>query len=91
MMHEVKPSLKRILKKIRKKDRALYERVLKKIQEIITSSVEEIEHYKNLRYDMKDSKRVHVGSFVLVFRFDKRRNFISFEDFQHHDFIYVGE
>lgn len=89
MIYEIKPSLKKILKKIWKKDKVLYERILKKIYEIINSSAEEVEHYKNLRYDMKDLKRVQVGSFVLVFKFDKENEFISFEDFQHHDFIYL--
>ena len=37
---------------------------------------------------MKDSKRVHIGHFVLVFNFDKNKNLISFEDFDHHDVIY---
>ena len=44
--------------------------------------------YKNLRYDMKEFKRAHVGHFVLVFKFDKMNNFILFSDFEHHDVIY---
>jgi len=49
---------------------------------------ESIEHFKNLRYDMKDSKRVHIGHFVLVFSFNKAQNLVSFEDYDHHDNIY---
>ena len=49
----------------------------------------DIEHYKNLRYDMKDSKRVHIGHFVLVFSFDKFKNLVSFEDYDHHNNIYL--
>ena len=79
-------TLKKILNKLFKKDKDLYHRVLKKINEIINSS--NIEHYKNLRYDLKDYKRVHVGQFVLAFKFDKKNNFIHFEDFDHHDNIY---
>ncbi len=78
--------LKRKLKKISKKNNQLYERVLKKIEEIINST--NVEHYKNLRYNMKDSKRAHVGSFVLVFQFDKNKNEIKFDDFQHHNKVY---
>jgi len=37
---------------------------------------------------MKDSKRVHLGHFVLVFQFDKKNNKIKFDDFDHHDNIY---
>ncbi len=84
--YEIKPSLQKILQKLSKKDKSLYEQALKKIEEIINSY--DIEHYKNLRYDMKESKRVHVGHFVLVFSFDKKSNTISFDDFDHHDNIY---
>lgn len=85
--YEIKPNLQNILKKLSKKDRVLYERVMNKIEEIINSY--DVEHYKNLRYDMKDLKSVHVGSFVLVFEFIKPENKISFEDFDHHDKIYA--
>jgi len=84
--YEIKPNLQKILNKLSKKDKSLYEQVIKKIEEVINSY--DIEHYKNLRYNMKDSKRVHIGHFVLVFNFDKNKNLISFEDFDHHDVIY---
>lgn len=82
----VSDKLNETLKKVSKKDTLLYERVLKKMKEIINS--DDIEHYKNLRYDMKDSKRAHVGHFVLIFGFDKNIDEISFDDFDHHDRIY---
>jgi len=87
-MHIYKYSdkLKKILKKLSKKNKQLYEQVLKKIDEIINSY--NVDTYKNLRYNMKDYKGVHVGHFVLVFEFDKNKNIISFEDFDHHDNIY---
>ena len=83
---EIKPELDRILKKLFKKNKLLYEQIIKKIEEVVESY--DIEHYKNLRYDMKDSKRVHIGHFVLIFSYDKKTDFISFEDFDHHDKIY---
>lgn len=84
--YEIKSPLQKILNKLSKKDKKLYEQILKKIDEIINS--ESIEHYKNLRYDLKEFKRVHIGHFVLVFKFNKNNNLISFEDFKHHDKIY---
>lgn len=85
--YEIKPHLQKILNKLFKKDKVAYEAVLKKIEEIINCT--DIEHYKNLRYDMKDKKRVHlVGSFVLVFNYDKALNFVSFLDYDHHNNIY---
>ena len=84
--YKIKPRLKRILKKLFKKDREAYERVMDKIEEVITSS--DVEHYKNLRYNLKEFKRVQIGSFVLIFRFDKSNKIIDFENYDHHDKIY---
>mgnify|MGYP001571009901 CR=1 FL=1 len=86
MIYEILPSLQKKLNKLSKKDRALYEQVFSKIEEVISSA--DVEHYKNLRHDLKDKKRVHIGHFVLVFRFIKQENKIIFDDFDHHDNIY---
>ena len=64
----------------------MYQRILDKIQEIINSDPE---HYKNLRHDLKEFKRVQIGSFVLVFKFVKSEDKLYFEDFDHHDKIYL--
>ncbi|MBU3913242.1 MAG: type II toxin-antitoxin system RelE/ParE family toxin [Nanoarchaeota archaeon] len=84
--YEVISHLQKILNKLSKKDKSTYEQVIKKIEEILNSS--DIEHYKNLRYNLSDKKRVHVGHFVLVFSFIKPENKIKFLDFDHHDVIY---
>ena len=85
--YEIKPNLGAILKKLSKKEKVQYLALMNKIQEIINSG--NIEHYKNLKYDLSAFKRVHVmGSFVLIFKYDKKNNIISFEDYDHHDVIY---
>ncbi len=78
--------LERTLKKLNKKDKLLLERTLSKINEIVNSY--NIENYKNLKKPLNEYKRVHVGSFVLIFRYDKSKNVLFFEDLDHHDFIY---
>jgi len=79
--------LKKKLSTAFKKDRKRYKILMKKIEEIINS--DDIGHYKNLRKPLQDFKRVHIDShFVLVFRFEKRKNSIYFYDFDHHDEIY---
>jgi YafQ family addiction module toxin component len=83
---DVSENLEKILNKLSKKDKDLYNQILKKIDEIIHS--EAVEHYKNLRYNMKDSKRVHIGHFILIFQYIKEENLIPFDDFEHHDTIY---
>ena len=88
MVYKISKSkeLVRILAKLSKKDHQLFLNIIKKIDEISNSS--DIEHYKNLRYDLKEYKRVHVGSFVLTFKFDRQNQMIYFEDFDHHKKIY---
>lgn len=86
MLYEIAPSLQKKLGKLCRRDKALYLQVLKKIEEVIGS--EDVEHYKNLQYNMKDKKRVHIGHFVLVFRLIKAENKIIFDNFDHHDNIY---
>lgn len=76
----------RILVKLERKDKQLYENLLNKMEEIRNSA--DVEHYKNLRYDLKEFKRTHVGHFVLIFKFDRQNDFILFSDFDHHDNIY---
>jgi len=83
---EYSEQLVEIMRKLSKKNKLLYEQLIKKINEITNSS--DIEHYKNLKHGMKDSKRVHIGHFVLVFQFNKKTNTLFFDDFDHHDNIY---
>ncbi len=85
--YEIHSNLQKIMKKLFKKDKQTRERIIKKIKEIISSV--NVEHYKNLRYDLKDIKRVQVGEKVLIFKFDKINNLIIFLDFDHHDKIYI--
>ena len=81
--------LKIILKKLIKKDKKKVEIINKKIKEIVNSDRQLIQHYKNLRHDLKEYKRVHIDrSFVLAFKVDLANNFILFVDFDHHDKIY---
>ena len=81
--------LKAIIKKLAKKDKKRVEIINKKIKQIINSDSVSIEHYKNLKHDLKDFKRIHIdSSFVLVFKVDIKNNFLLFVDFDHHDKIY---
>jgi len=59
--------------------------VLKKRDEIL--SCEDIDHYKNLKYDLKRFKRVHVNdSYVILFLGDNAT--VYFVDYEHHDKVY---
>ncbi len=86
---DLSDELKLILRKLSKRDPKKVEIINKRIKEIINCDVQSIGHYKNLRHDMKQLKRVHIDShFVLTFSVHKEQNFILFVDFDHHDEAY---
>lgn len=74
------------LAKLRKKDTKHYKTVRKKMDQIL---VNHKHRYKDLHYSMKRIKRVRIGHFVLVFTIDHAKKEISFEDYEHHDKIYI--
>ena len=87
-MYEIQLSfdLEKILVKIKRKDKKLFRTIKKKMLQIVTSNPQ---HYKNLRYGMKEFKRVHVNSsFVLIFKINEQQRTIHFETLKHHDKIY---
>ncbi len=77
----------RKLKKLKRRDPSQYEAVSRKIKQIL----ENPEHrYKELRYGFGGVCRVHLGHFVLVFVVDHKKETVSFEDYDHHDRIYLA-
>ena len=78
--------LRKILAKLFKKDKASYDAVFGKMNEVINSV--EINHYKNLKRPLQHFKRVHVGHFVLLFKYNQLDNSIMFITFSHHDEAY---
>ena len=80
--YEIKPELQRILNKLFKKDRKMYEAVMNKIEEIIQNP----QHYKPLKYDLAGERRVHImKSFVLKFEINEATKTVCFIFFGHHD------
>ena len=73
---------KKQLRKLKKKDKALYERLEKKIRVILT----EPRHLKRLRNILKGKQRVHLGPFVL--KFEIKKNKVYFVTLRHHDDAY---
>ena len=86
---EISKNLLSKLKKIKKKNILEYKKIKLKMEEIMYCDENSIDFYKNLKYDLKNYKRVHiVRPFVLIFRVDKIKKIIFFEDYDHHDKIY---
>jgi YafQ family addiction module toxin component len=77
-------ALEIILQRLKKKDYILYQRIIHKIIEISKNP----ELGKPLRNVLKGKRRVHVGSFVLVYSIDKKNETVIFINFEHHDKVY---
>ena len=80
----VNANMSKILRKLKKKNRQLYDAILRKASEISF----EPHRYKNLRYDKSGLSRVHIDPFVLTFSLDDESKIVLLEDFEHHDLIY---
>lgn len=70
--------------KLAKKNKKQLVAINKKIKEILASPY----HFKPLRGDLKGSKRVHFGHFVLTYEIDEDSKEVRFLDYDHHDKIY---
>ncbi len=70
------------LQKIKKRDKALFERIEKKVKDIVLDPT----RLKHLRSELKGQQRVHLGPFVL--RFELQENKICFITIAHHDDAY---
>ena len=66
----------------KRKDQRLFKDIENRIEKIIREPT----IGKPLRYTLKNRRRVHVGSFLLVYEF--HNNELRFLDFDHHDKIY---
>lgn len=85
--YEFRKSVEKIFKKLAKKNPKQLDIIYNKIKEVI----KEPQHYKNLRKPLQHLKRVHIDkSFVLVFSVDESTKTVIFEDYDHHDNIYLN-
>jgi len=74
----------RIFKKLRKKDSTQFEAISKRISDIL----ENPQQSKPLRSPMQNMRRVHLGSFVLVYDIDEERKVVTIRRYKHHDNVY---
>ena len=82
----VSDEIEKTLVTLKRKDNAAFTAVRKKMHQIANLDAAGIEHFKNLRGELKGYKRVHIGSFVLIF--EVRGDTVIFERFIHHDKAY---
>ena len=77
----VNSNMSKLLKKLKKKNRQLYDAILRKTSDI---SVEP-HRYKNLRNDKSELSRMRIDPLVLTFSIDDESKTLLLEDFDHHD------
>jgi len=82
---EIAEELNKQFTKLAKRDKTLFNKITKKVQEIR----ENPKHYKPLRAPLQNKRRVHIGgSFVLIFSINEEKNTIQLLEFEHHDKAY---
>ena len=79
---EFSEDFKNSFKRLKKKDKVMFERIRKKLLEIVKHP----EHYKPLKNVMAGYVRVHFGSFVLVYRIED--DVVKIICIDHHDKAY---
>lgn len=81
---EVVNSVDKIFKKLKKKDSKQLEEINNKVQQILENPYQ----FKPLKFPMQHMRRVHIGSFVLVYDIDENRKVITIRRYEHHDEVY---
>lgn len=81
---ETRKNVNEIFKKLTKKNPKQMEIITKKLQEIL----ENPHKFKTLHAPLAGKRRVHFGSFVLLFSIDENRKTVVLENYDHHDKIY---
>jgi len=81
---EIRENLDKAFRKLARKDSMQMEAIAKKVQEIARDP----HAYKPLRFPLAGLRRVHIGSYVLLFSIDEARKTIVLEDYEHHDRVY---
>jgi len=81
---EVVQSVYKIFKRLQRKDTVQFRALSKKVNEIL----EDPHQFKPLRAPMQHMRRVHVGSFVLIYDVDEARRVVTVRRYEHHDTVY---
>lgn len=75
---------KRWLRKMKKRDRAMFEQIRRKIEDIRRKP----EMGSPKRYRLSGFRGVHVGPFVIVYKWDATERVVEILEISHHDHAY---
>jgi YafQ family addiction module toxin component len=82
--YEVDEDLIKVLKKLSKKSKVVYDRVQKEIIKIASNPY----LGKPLKFPLAGLRRIHIGPFVLIYEIDEKERKVKFLKFAHHDEAY---
>jgi len=81
---KVEENVDRIFFKLKKKDSKQLENINKKIEQILKNP----NQFKPLKFPMQHLRRVHIGSFVLIYEVIENGKIVRIWDYKHHDEAY---
>ena len=81
---EIGDKLRKKLEKLEKKDKSVYNAIIKKALQIADNPYLS----KPLHGKLKGKRRVHIGHFVLIYGINEKEHRVIFLDFTHHDEAY---
>ena len=79
---EFSAEFEKSMKKLKKKDKALFEHIQKKLIELVQNP----EHYKPLKNVLAGFRRLHFGNFVLIYKIEGNKVMII--SLEHHERAY---
>lgn len=79
---EFSSTFEKSMKKLKKKDKVMYDQIQKKLIDLI----ENPDHFKPLRNILAGYRRIHFGSFILIYKIDG--DIIRIISLDHHDKSY---
>lgn len=82
---EIEEEVYKTFKKLVKKDKAQLEAIKKKILQILTDPFQ----FKPLRHPLEGFRRVHVGSFVIIYEVKENSSTVKVVKYKHHDEAYL--
>jgi len=81
---EIEEEVFRAFKKLAKKDKIQLEAINKKIDQILTEPFQ----FKPLKHPLEGLRRVHIGSFVLIYEVLENPKTVRVLKYKHHDEAY---
>ncbi len=81
---EVEEEVSKTFKRLLKKDKTQLEAINKKVQQILSDPFQ----FKPLKHPMEGLRRVHIGSFVLIYQVIEETATVRIVKYAHHDEAY---